>query len=711
MSKGRQPLFKISIRTKLLLASLSLLVVPWLGYQYIQGLESYLRSAQEQRLLDRVAIVASVMDEQRSLFKTNPLVSQPANMQSHLYVRPLRSPIQLDGYADDWIIYKDREQLLGDAEDSQDFQVSYRSGVWDAYLYLFFQVMDDEVVYRQPDSLQPGNSDHLRLGIQDREGNYKRYRLATISPGWVNAYLMPAKAKQNLPLGTEFRIKGEWQEMPGGYTLEIRIPVDMIGDKLSFAIADIDDVATRKIEHVLASAGTEHLSKLGTIVIPAPQMEALLQRLEKPQSRIWVIDAANRVIGLADGLNKKATQNADTSIETEEASALSKFMHIFYRLLLDQPQSEFNDPLSSVSRLDDPVVQSALAGQPSVGWHKTKEEDVALLSAAHPVYIDNQLVGAVAIEETSNSILILQNRAIEALVNLSLLAFLLTIGVLLLFATRLSFRVRRLRDEVEASISPNGRVQGKIKYPKAGDELGDLGRSFYDMHERLAQYNRYLESMASKLAHELRTPISIVRSSLNNLDDDHSDSELQTYLRRANKGVERLSGILTRMSEATHLEQTIQQEQAGPFVINDVVAACVEGYRLAHPQQLFEFVDSTKKLELLGSPELLAQMLDKLIANAVDFAKQGTVITISLLQNSNSVFLSVTNEGQALPNEMRANLFDSMVSMRHGNSDQPHLGLGLYIVRLIAEYHHGHVEVDNLSDKEGVVFRVILPLS
>lgn len=711
MSKGKQPLFKISIRTKLLLASLSLLVVPWLSYQYIQGLESYLRSAQEQRLLDRVAMVASVMDDQQALFKNRPLAGQASNIKSHLYVRPLRSPIQLDGYVDDWIIYQDREQLLGDVGNGQDLQVSYRLGVWDGYLYIFFQVVDDVVVYRQPDSLQPGRSDHLRIGIKDQEGNYKRYRLTTISPGWVNAYSMPGKAKEKLPLGSEFRIKGEWQEMHGGYNLEIRIPVDMIGDKLSFAIADIDDVATRKVESVLASADTENLSTLGTIVIPVPQMESLLQRLEKPQSRIWVIDTENRVIGLADSLNKQITNNAETTTGPNEPSALSKFMRIFYRLLLDQPSSEFRDPLSSVSRLDDPIVRAALSGQARVGWRQTGEENVSLLSAAHPVYVDNQLVGAVAIEETSNSILILQNRAIEALVNLSLLAFVLTIGVLLLFATRLSFRVRRLRNEVDASIAPDGRVQGQIKYSIAGDELGDLGRSFYNMHERLAQYNRYLESMAGKLAHELRTPITIVRSSLDNLDEVQSDSEAQTYLRRANEGVERLSSILTRMSEATHLEQTIQQEEASPFIVNNVVAACVEGYRLANPEWLFEFVDSDVKAEVIGSPELLAQMLDKLASNALDFARQGTAITISMMVSFNNVIISVANEGQPLPDEMRANLFDSMVSMREGKSDQPHLGLGLYIVRLIAEYHHGHVEVDNLHDLEGVVFSVVLPLS
>ena len=710
MSSGKQPAIKITLRTKLLLASLSLLVLPWLGYQYIQGLESYLRSAQEQRLLDRVAIIASIMDDQQALFDYRSSITQPVKSESHLYVRPLHSPIQLDGYIDDWMIYEDREQVLDAEKNSPDLKVRYRLGVWKGFLYIFFQVTDDRVIYRQPESLRLDRSDHLRLGIQDREGVFRRYRLTTISPGWVSAYLMSDNLKQTLPLGPEFRIKGEWQEVPGGYNLEIRIPVEMIGNRLAFAIADVDDADIRTLEDVAANANTEKLDELGTIVIPTAQMEALLQRLQKPQSRVWVIDPGYRVIGLADELHKMDMDRTET-YESKASTADTSVMHIIYRLLLDQPSSVFQDPFKSVSRFDNPAVESALAGTPKVSWRQTGNEKVSLLTAAHPVYIDNRLVGAVAIEETSNSILILQNRAIEALVNMSLLAFVLTIGVLLVFATRLSIRVRRLRNEVDASIAPDGRIRGEIKYTKVGDELGDLGRSFYDMHQRLAQYNRYLETMAGKLTHELRTPITIVRSSLDNLQDSHAADERQTYLSRANEGVERLSNILTRMSEATHLEQTIQTEEGRLFVLNDVVAACVDGYRVAHPQQKFDFIDAPAKIEMTGSAELLAQMLDKLVSNAIDFAKQHTAITISVSSQSGNVILSVANEGPPLPEEMRANLFDSMVTMRQGKSDRPHLGLGLYIVRLIAEYHRGRVEVQNLGEAEGVVFRVIMPTS
>ncbi|MFC1751178.1 hypothetical protein ACFL2V_20530, partial [Pseudomonadota bacterium] len=209
-----RPFIKISIRRKLLLASLSLLVVPWLGYQYVLGIEAYLRSAQEQQLLDRVAVIASVMDEQQSLFKHPGTTARPSNMASHIYVRPLHSAIQLDGYSDDWIIYNKRKQLLGDAN-SDDLKANYRLGIWKEYLYLLLEIKDDHVVYRRPNSLHPGKSDHLRISLLTPQGDFKRYYLTTISPGWVNAYRMQSNAKKELPIGSEFRIKGEWQETSG----------------------------------------------------------------------------------------------------------------------------------------------------------------------------------------------------------------------------------------------------------------------------------------------------------------------------------------------------------------------------------------------------------------------------------------------------------------------------------------------------------------
>lgn len=703
---------KISIRAKLLLVSLSLLVLPWLGYQYVQGLEGYLRSAQEQQLLDRVAIMAAMMNGSQAPFLLPPPPAEGPAARTHLYARPLQSPIQVDGYPDDWRLYADRRQHLGGAGNPRDLDVHYSLGVGQKFLYLLFEVRDDHIVYRPPASRRTDRNDHLRISLWDRNRRFMRYRISPIAPGRVHTYLMPTKKHNGLPRGIEPRIKAQWQEVSGGYDVELRIPCDMVGERIAFAVADVDDAGGR-VKTLVGNGDTEHRDGLGTIALPDPDTQRILERLQRPLSRIWLVDRDYRVVGLADSMtHDDSGDEADTGAPPNASPGSDDFMPLFYRLLLDQPAHSVNDRLSSASRFNDPAVVQALAGRPAVSRRRTLDEKISIVTAAHPVYANGRPVGALAVEETSNSILILQNHAIEALMNMSLVAFALTIGLLLAFATRLSLRVRRLRDQVEASIGPDGRVQGGIAFSHAGDELGDLGRSFHAMHDRLAQYNRYLETMAGKLSHELRTPITIVRSSLDNLESEPPAAERRLYLQRAHEGVARLNGILTRMGEATHLEQTVQQEPAGPYMPAEVITACVEGYRLGHPQQRFDFdcEPAAAHARINGSAELLAQLLDKLVDNALDFVRPETAIRITLSMEQSRMVLGVANEGPRLPQDMRADLFESMVSLRQGKGLQPHLGLGLYIVRLIAEYHGGHVEVRDLADHDGVMFRVILPL-
>jgi signal transduction histidine kinase len=103
-------------------------------------------------------------------------------------------------------------------------------------------------------------------------------------------------------------------------------------------------------------------------------------------------------------------------------------------------------------------------------------------------------------------------------------------------------------------------------------------------------------------------------------------------------------------------------------------------------------------------------MLDKLVANAHEFALPGSTIAISLVRAEASVRLMVENEGPPLPEGLRERLFDSMVSVRPGTGgDVPHLGLGLYIVRLIAEFHGGTARAEDREDGKGVAVTIVIP--
>lgn len=103
-------------------------------------------------------------------------------------------------------------------------------------------------------------------------------------------------------------------------------------------------------------------------------------------------------------------------------------------------------------------------------------------------------------------------------------------------------------------------------------------------------------------------------------------------------------------------------------------------------------------------------MLDKLAANAVDFAT-GDPVEISLERSDDAAVLRFSNTGPLLPAEMHERLFESMVSVRKERAaHEPHLGLGLYIVRQIAEFHGGTATAADRADGSGVVFELRFPV-
>ncbi len=713
MPKQPSPRFRFSVRLKLLLVASSLLIIPWIGAQYIQEMESYLRQQQEESLLTRTQMVAAVMQGRPDLFQTKTVAPLPTRRVQHIFVRPLHSRIVLDGYLDDWAPYQERMQsfdinnaIKGSETTSLVFR--HQLGTYHKYMYVVFSVDDDRIVYRKPNSLSLDHSDHLVIALEDKKGKLRHYIITTLAPGWVNAHEVEYDPSSSKALRPEYKIKGEWQETTTGYNVEFRIPLDLIGNKISFAVADVDSVNNRIVDTVIATAGIDSAQTLGSMMFPSQEAESLLERLQHPHTRSWVIDKHNRVIARTGSLTSESGYSTDQ--QPARYGFLTGLMSIFYKAVLKQPATEFHDDLLNASRLDSREFKQALNGQSDIRWRQTPDKEATILTAAYPVFDGDLVIGAVAIEQTSNAILLAQNRALEILFNVSALAFIIACAVLLFFATRLSIRIRRLRDSTEQAITSDGRVIGTVHATLDRDEIGDLSRSVADMLERLAQYNRYLESMASKLSHELRTPITVVRSSLENMSENSDANDIALYTQRAREGIDRLNNILVRMSEATRLEQTLQAEVARDFNLFDVIHGCIEGYKLAHPDVTFEFRYSDKQsCVLYGGPDLMAQLLDKLVSNAVDFHLPETPVRIDLSCNEKTIRLIVSNNGPLLPHDMQANLFESMVSVRDKKADQPHLGLGLYIVRLIADFHHGQVQARNRDDQSGVEFIVTLP--
>jgi two-component system, OmpR family, sensor histidine kinase ChvG len=431
------------------------------------------------------------------------------------------------------------------------------------------------------------------------------------------------------------------------------------------------------------------------------EVDAILLGLQRTSSRIWVVDRGYQVIAAAGSLRRPV----DVAIDTPWWQPVLAW-------LIPRPTEDFVESLPEDVLATGSDVAAAMQGTPATRTRHTRDGRAVVLSAAHPIWSGDEVTGAVVTEETTNSVMSVKSEALERLLWLTLAAF-AGAGILLMaFATRLSMRIRRLRDEAESAIDARGHIVTRLAAGSgAHDEIGDLSRSFSAVLERLAEHHSYLESMAGRLSHELRTPIAVVRSSLENLK--LSPENAVPYIERAEQGLARLGRILERMTEASRLEQSLRALERERYDLAAVVRGCVEGYRLAYPQTAFALeLPPGRKVEVEGAPDLAAQLLDKLVENAVDFSTGGAPVRVVLDDAGGAAALTVTNKGPLLPDKMRTRLFESMISMREATgTGTPHLGLGLYVARLIAEFHGGTIAASNLIGGDGVALGVRIPLA
>ena len=692
------PRFYHGLRFKLLLLSLLLLVIPWAGYQYIHETERFLRQTQEETLLGTAQAVAAILNDSPGLVRP---VEDAQDPHLPLYVHPLTQSIQLDGYAEEWSpIHDNRARFPANGEPLYELLL----GEDRSHLYLLLRVHDRQVIHAAPGSDPSRQGDSVELVTQTADDPPVRYLIATPAPGWVNAQRWRSVGGGSDDLRRESRIQGEWQTDETGYTLELRIPRYLLGDRLALRVNDRDNPQQPdQLRSVSTTAGPAH-SGLNRLIRPDPLIGRQIGGLQHARARIWVVDQHRLVLARRGVLSTPDESVGETPLG--DVSLLSPLL----RLLLEQPYEQFTDERSRSARLGGSELAQALQGEAGTARRQTPDQRAVILSAAWPIRANGEVAGAVVVEQTTNRILSLQHQALENITGIFLVLLLGSGLALLLFASLLTRRIRRLRNRMEAAIASDGRILADLPDDTDRDEIGDLGRSLHNVLNRLREYNRYLEAMASRLAHEFRTPLTIVSSSLENLELAADSTERQAYIDRARDGVERLGTLLQRMREATRLEQQMQQTRLQPFDLGEMLELSVEGYRQAFPGVTFEYQLPAETLWLNGAPDLLHQALDKLVSNAVDFHQPRTPLRLGLCRVRPALLeLTLCNQGPPLPPETERSLFDSMVSVRDGAGNEPHLGLGLYLVRLIGEFHGGQVDAYNQQQPPGVCFRLRLP--
>ena len=363
-----------------------------------------------------------------------------------------------------------------------------------------------------------------------------------------------------------------------------------------------------------------------------------------------------------------------------------------------------------MGRLDGNSVTGALAGQAHAEWVRNLPAPELLLTAAAPILISGQTWGAVILEQAGDQLLALRDRAVTRLFDLTLLATGAAVIVMFGFATWISLRIGCLREAADSAVGNDERIRLNMPESSSADEIGALSRGFESLLARLNEHTQYLRTLGGKLSHELRTPLTIVRSSLDNLESEGLREDQQHYVVRARVGTQRLQSILSALGASARVEESIKQAERVNFDLRDLLTSTVAAYRDGFPQATMELDTPSDACCFRGAPDLLVQLLDKLIENAVDFCPPGGAIVVRLERAQSNYLLQVQNDGPPIPAALQERLFESLFEQRQGHDDRPHFGLGLYIVRLVAEFHGGSAFAANRANGSGVVFTVTLPL-
>ena len=678
----------MSLRLQLLAFGLLTLVLPWTGFRYVQELESALRSGLEQSLLASAGTVAAALAEQGAPFCAGPPCAGPlTSAGTTIYAPPLAVEPRLDGVRDDWNTADDTAVTLPGGQ-------RLWAGVQGRFVYLFIAAADRDLVYQRLPGQRP-YGDRVVLATEPSPGVVRWLLLNTGAPGTFRGQetgpdlFAPSESY-------DARVVAAWEETAAGFALEARVPLNLVGAALGVGVIDVDRAgADYAVE--LGATWDEASGAPGAFIYQRPELQSLLAQFGRAGGRFRVIDADGWVLASAGNVQPRSTDGATATLLGDLFRWLLRRSDPPY--LREQP----------AGRVADETLRQALGGQAITAWFGDAPDREAIVAAAVPIAAAAGAHGAVLLEQASDPILTLTNRALVRLMTVTLIAA-MTVGLGLLgYATWLSLRVRRLAHAAETALGPRGEIRSGMPGAAASDEIGALARSFTQLLDRLREHTEYLRTLASKLSHELRTPLAVVTTSLDNLEHEVMAPAAEEYLGRLRQGAARLDAILVAMGEATQLEQAIQATQAEPFDLAAVVQSCCKAYADVYREREIVYRGSVANGEVLGSGDLVAQLLDKLVDNAVSFSTAGSRIDVELDEAPRELVLAVTNRGPTLPAKMRRQLFASLVSIRDQRDGRPHLGLGLHIVALVAAFHGGRCEADDLPDGSGVVFRVWFP--
>ncbi|MEO1293428.1 MAG: stimulus-sensing domain-containing protein [Pseudomonadota bacterium] len=451
----------------------------------------------------------------------------------------------------------------------------------------------------------------------------------------------------------------------------------------------------------------------------------VLRRLALPLNlRAQIYDLSGRLMGDTSTMRTTGSVSEEVRViagSEEPRGSLARIEDFYSRLasLMRSDLALYKEiPPAGISR--DAEVYQALAGA-HASARRVNRDDALILSVAVPILRDRSVAGALVISTADGDI----DRIVAAervgVLGIFLVVGLMSVLVAFMLAQTIARPIRRLARAAErgGARSP-GLVKGDpVKIPDYShrtDEIGHLSHAMRNMTDALYQRIDAIEAFAADVAHELKNPLTSLRSAVETLRYSRTDEARQKLAKVINHDVQRMDRLITDISNASRLDAELVREQRNVFDMSSLLETVVEiAETQARKRDIHVTLDiPPKPIRVRGIESRLAQVLHNLIDNAVSFSKPGETITVSAeigpYKGKPGVWVEVADEGPGIPPENVESIFDRFYSERPtGEEFGKHSGLGLSICRQIVETHSGRIWAENRTDRSGALFLISMP--
>jgi two-component system sensor histidine kinase ChvG len=379
------------------------------------------------------------------------------------------------------------------------------------------------------------------------------------------------------------------------------------------------------------------------------------------------------------------------------------------------------DDIGSANGREYAEVAAALDGQ-AASVVRVGEDGGLIVSVAVPVQRFRAILGSLLLSTESGDIDAIVQAERMAIMRVFLVAAAVTVLLSLLLASTIAGPVRRLAASAERVRRGVGRRRAELPdFGRRKDEIGHLARVLSDMTSALYKRMDAIETFAADVAHELKNPLTSLRSAVETLPIARTEEQRQRLLGVIKHDVRRLDRLITDISDASRLDAELQREATDPVDIArllETVVSIARETRLSEGRKVELKLDHGRRgkdaFYVLGHDSRLGQVFNNLIDNALSFSPPGGCVRIRARRDARQIQVTVDDDGPGIRAENVENIFERFYTDRpEGDEFGQNSGLGLAISRQIVEAHRGTIVAENRTRADGSVegarFTVCLP--